>query len=731
MRGNELFKTLGFGTDISVTGGNTGIDTRARMYRNQFLHKAHELLKDVPESVKAGAKDAEIARAHDILTNGGKLDGFSPEVIAAVRGIHKLYKDFRVKANEAGFHVPEKLDYLGRHTHNAEKVTAMEPDDWADLIISKLDPDEPMYKAYNIDPQDLRAKVLETYEDIRTGLFMREERAGISGGKRAFRFKNEAAWQEYNAVAGEGSIIDTMLVSVSSGARKMAIAETLGNRPAKTWEWLEQMAMKDMTSAELKTFNQEGWKITPDNKYWRDTFKRFLIEGSGNPEENLISHTAVHIGRVNQVVMLGSSVIKSGTDLAFASQTIRAYSDIQIPEFDLVPRFMELFSDKSEMDWMARQLWFETDAMLANAHDRMGTLQDVPLAGKSSGGIFDKVHKTLMSTTLLPRQARAADQSAPSILAGELARLSERSFMDLPERTKNGFRRVGITEKDWGNIRQHKITSERHGLGLITPSTVEAGSKDFKLASKVGMYLEFMRTASKPEASTLDKLYLTGGAKQDSGAWGLLHLMTQFKGYAFGAQRALRKIANANPNTNPTMIMGKYRMTGDLSSYAATMTYATVLAGMGIMAKDATQNKKTKVDANFVMRSAMEGAMPMAFEYLARVLQGEYAREPGRMQKSFIKDLAGPTAGMTDDVIQFLSGKMPRFSRQNGITVANPKWGPTLSTLINRSPGLNLFYVRPILDKLFLSDLHEYVNEGYDLKLRMRAARNGEQRLFP
>ena len=721
-KGNKIFKALIHGADESLPGGNHNVYSIAKGYKNYFLNLATKLFKDMPEAVLSGARDAEIARAHDILIQGGKIDGLDPEIQRAVQGIHKLYKEFRTTANSSGMAINERLDYLGRHTHNAARVADVSADDWVNRVIPLLDQTEPFYGEFAMDDNLIRKKLAKVYEDIRSGHYMNES-VGFSGGKRTIKFKDEASWELYNKDFGHGSIIDTMVASITSGSKQMAITQIFGRNYEKGFKFVEDQAMKNMSLDELKAFNDDTAGPFAGAKFERDVWKKHLFEGAGNPKDNLGSTILMRIAQMNSWSMLGNTVISSTTDIAFTSQALRAFTDLKIPEFDAVPKFFELVVDSKEREWLAQQFWFETDNLLYETHDRMGSFDDLPKKGAAAGGMFDKANRLIMSTTGLSVQAKASDLTATSIFASRAGNELDKaaSWSNLSDNFRAAASRVGLTEADFGNLKKSLIKSEKHGNFLLTPDMAYMATKDAKLASKVSSALEFMRTLGKPEGSVLDKQRLTLGYKQDTTAHGLLSLLTQFKGYALGANRALRRIANANPNAKPIEIMGKYRITGELQSYAATMTYATILAGMGIIAKDALKNKKTNVKSKeFMVNALMDGAMPMQYDYMARILMGEYAKQ-GARQKSFLIDLAGPTARNIDEAVEFLSGAMSKKDK---------RWGPTLSKLWSKAPVFNTFWAKALLEYAFNVDMHEYVNPGYNAKMKMRMYERGEAPLF-
>ena len=49
---------------------------------------------------------------------------------------------------------------------------------------------------------------------------------------------------------------------------------------------------------------------------------------------------------------------------------------------------------------------------------------------------------------------------------------------------------------------------------------------------------------------------------------------------------------------------------------------------------------------------------------------------------------------------------------------------------MRNTPGYNLPFVKPMLNKAFMTDFMEYLNPGYETRIRLRAAQKGTEFLF-
>ena len=103
--------------------------------------------------------------------------------------------------------------------------------------------------------------------------------------------------------------------------------------------------------------------------------------------------------------------------------------------------------------------------------------------------------------------------------------------------------------------------------------------------------------------------------------------------------------------------------------------------------------------------------------YFFDALRGEY----DQFGRSLLKDLAGPTFSQIDD-----------FAQLAGVIIKDPKKGGSklLKQIQKNTPGANLWFVQPIIQKAFLADLHEMLNPGYQRRMQQRVRREGQDFLY-
>ena len=101
---------------------------------------------------------------------------------------------------------------------------------------------------------------------------------------------------------------------------------------------------------------------------------------------------------------------------------------------------------------------------------------------------------------------------------------------------------------------------------------------------------------------------------------------------------------------------------------------------------------------------------------LGDFLLGEY----NRFGKGLTTTLAGPTFSTADNIASTVSAAMHGED-------ASAK---AVSTIINNTPFANLFYLRPVLNHMFIYQLQETVNPGYLRRMERRIEKENNQKFL-
>jgi hypothetical protein len=194
----------------------------------------------------------------------------------------------------------------------------------------------------------------------------------------------------------------------------------------------------------------------------------------------------------------------------------------------------------------------------------------------------------------------------------------------------------------------------------------------------------------------------------------ILRYITQFKSFSVAMTQMVlgREVYGRGYDS-----LGDYLKNGkgDMLGLATMVGLYTIL-GYGSMAtKDLLKgrNPRDPLDYKTWMAAlAQSGGLGIYGDFLF----GEVARNSG----SLVSTIAGPVAGLGDTVMNL-------FQRmRDGDDVA----AASFRALLNNTPFLNIFYLRPLLDYLILFNIQESLNPGFLRRMEQRIERENNQTFF-
>ena len=128
--------------------------------------------------------------------------------------------------------------------------------------------------------------------------------------------------------------------------------------------------------------------------------------------------------------------------------------------------------------------------------------------------------------------------------------------------------------------------------------------------------------------------------------------------------------------------------------------------------------------AENIAEAMTRSVMPLWGEYTVDILSGEY----DSFGRSFIKDLAGPTAGAIDKTAGFLSSLA--LDLADGKRSGKKSMTRGLQLLQQELPGSYIPILRPILEKTLWDGLYRWNNVNYDKRLKKGLKRKGQEFLI-
>lgn len=196
---------------------------------------------------------------------------------------HKWQEKARLDQNRVGGFIGKEPGYIVRQSHDSARIEKAGFDQWRADIEDKLDWTRTGNGRFdpqqNPDflPKDKADFLFETYENLRTGVHLKETGApqnplssnsdvGSVANKvsqeRVLHFKDGGAWFDYNAQYGKGNLREAMLGGFSRAADNTALMQVFGPSPQANLDNSIRFYPGILTQARrqrgAKTFQQNG-----------------------------------------------------------------------------------------------------------------------------------------------------------------------------------------------------------------------------------------------------------------------------------------------------------------------------------------------------------------------------------------------------------------------------------------------------------------------------------------
>lgn len=722
----EAFLAKFAGADRIIEGGNLSFEVAKDSFRARMLNTARYSLGDDFDWMKNAdlATEKQVANAMDRLNQGKSLGDLPQHIQRAARGMKAINKTLVEELQKVGVLIRERADFIGRQTHNSTRLLDAGEDRWVRETLGKLDQEKTFGNI--TDPAEQEKVLRQIYKEIvETGV--EGGRIGDITGRRSLHFKSGEDFVDYNKTFGHGNLLDTAIATIGSASKNAGLAQTFGTATnvRKMWtDAVERTGREIARSGDRSKINK--WKATQTLR------KGYEAEMFGFDQAGLEiwGKTAQTLSGIQRGALLGKAAISAFTDVAFSTANFRAATGSRgFAEWKVLKNFASVISPSQAKKWQ-HLLDLHFSDMLQDTYDRFGGLK-----GK---GIVSRTADWSMKVSGVEYQSTRMKTANARLFAGEVGVNADKGWSNLDARLKGNLKRFGIGESDWQILQ--KATQEIEGAPFVTPEAisnvqgVDSVRLD-KLRRQYGAYLLDNSQIGSPQSSGRDRAIIHAGLGQNHPIGAALRVGTQFKSFAFAVPRIYRRIALSNPNSDARTFREAIKNVGDLSLVAGLLTEATIIAGGGLLLKDSISGRKRdlstpQAQGDFVLDSIASGAAPLLATYMMDAVRGEYDKYGRNL---FVDMAGGPTFGQIQDIGQMggraarevltavMEGELPQDSRAAG---------QALRILMRNMPGQNLPFVRPALNKAFLTDLHDYLNPGYAQRQINKVRKNPDDFLF-
>lgn len=660
----------------------------------KVMGRALDSFAEDADILKKGKMDEDIADAVWRIQKGESLSDLPADAVRIGKKLHQYNKWLLNYMRESGVNIKERKDYIVRQTHDWEKIGAVDFKTWKDDIWQRLDLDETFKDIADVAE---REKILNSiYVDVTTGNYGRG--VGAFGGERTLIFKDGRNFAEYNKDYGRDNLFETVINTSRNSARVAALSQTFGDIDvAKLWKDMEAETAKKLSGKQLAEFGRHAEK--------REQMLDIMLgKTSEGPSELLNKITRGNLS-LQRMALLNNVALSTLPDLATTVGNMvsvtgmgrwRAYAEAISDFVDSVPT-------QNRKQWLS---YFEEsiDSVVESNYQRFGFM------GDGGSRFFSSMEEKYFRLVGLTQQTQAAKLANKRMLSRVLADSSEMTFDQLPQTLKKSMERVDITAKEWDVIRQK--VRDVNGKKYLVPSDMSGDLKQ-----KFSKYFIATTKGGVIEGGALQHMMLTGGRGAGDPVGAGMRTLTQFLSFSLAIPRTLKQMANNNKGVKAENF---YEMLAGKGAASNVMRTAIdgMLLGMTIQyITDIANGRKPDLDdpeamKNLVVRGMQRGAMPILGQYFIDAAQGDMSLER----------LAGPTFSQIP-----AAGKIISTTFEGDIKEAAARFAKQTA---RNFPGQNSIFIKPIFNKLFLTELNEVISPGYQRRMEKRMKKEGYDELF-
>lgn len=733
------------GSSKRIEGWGLSVDAIQVNNREQlfsgFLRDFHALGDEFLKIAKKGEIDREIMieRQQLNMKNGGK-----PGITGndAALKIAKVYNNTENAiygmVNSAGAFKRRLDGFAASVSHDQTKV-GEDFDKWFQKIVPLLD-EKKTFEGdfFKKDPREFLKTV---WDDIRTGKSSRRatidpaedeliQMVGMPASfskrierSRVLHFKDASAQYEYHQEFGnEKSLFEQQVGLMTRTARDAGLMRVFGTNPEATAQALIRGLGIDAEGANLLTVNSA------------------LAEVMGKtlgPGESMMAKVGTVSRAIQTLSKLGGAVLSSFPDFEVKASTLRGNG------IGFLESYQKSFGEF--LNQIPTENRKRVALMIGTGSEHLvGTHFSSLGAADAKPGKLAQMHDLFFKMNGLTLWTQSHLAATSNILSMELG--FQGGFKDIEPKLAQNLARYRIKEPHWDLISAGMETVEgnRYGSvsgvrelpdevvlaamekhGLLNPDTPKAAraklAQNFRqdTTSYLGTYFSDQSRIAQLEPGARERAILLRGTSADSLGGQVARYFAQFKAFPLAMiTKGVSEVAYQNGALTPGQAFS-----GESSSRAAMASMMVSLTALGYLSHSAKNlvAGKTPPDPSHPdtwKEAFMRGGTGGIYgDYLLK----EYNSRQG---KSFLAALAGPVPSQINDLFDLKTKLMDPDVRES------TKASNVLRTVVNNFPGGNLPYVRRAADHLFLYDMQERLNPGFQSRMEARMLQKGEKPLF-
>ena len=591
-------------------------------------------------------------------------------------------------------------------------------DAWIDFVWDKIDRSKYLDDNLKPIPDDkMRYLLSEIYSTITTNGASKENlnkvkakrgtsRADTRQAHRTLIFKDAQARLDYNEVFGSNpSVLGTMMEHIGGMSRDIALMETLGPNPTRTFNTIKRMAQIDTDQQTSST-----GKIKSADNSLLDAMWANLTGTANVVESGFIASIGQGARNLQVAGKLGSAFISSFTDVATYFHTARVNRMPFARSAMLLVKSLNP-ADKSDKRFAARA---------GIIGDELNSAASRFVEGNIGNGITGKLADLTMRLSLLSQWTDAVRRAQSLNTMATFAEATKHNWNDIDGWLRYRLEEFGVSEDVWKALQKCK-PEELNGSEFLTINSIKnAASKNgdidgLNVDKLVSTYLSFVMDDSfmaslQPDLMT--RSITNWGKSRGTVAGEFIRSVFLFKSFP---------IAMFTRHLQRSRSLYRYKLQTDgktaavwsrVGYYSTLIASTTLVAWVANMFKDIINGSDVKdpftTDAIFKRALTAGGGMGFIGDILVSGMDDYKYGHPALM------NMAGPVLSTAMDAYTI-------FDKYKD----NKDIGANMLRIVKGNmPVVNLWYTKQLLNHAVFNRIQEMMNPGYHRRIEQKIRKN-------
>lgn len=727
------------GTQRGVEGGRNSVAALNGAYEARYLGGLFaELQANRPYLINAlrdPRLDADITIEMAELREGGKPGLTGNDDAKYIASVFAKYAELsRTDLNRLGASIGKLDGWAGAQTHDDIKMIAAGKDAWIASILPKLDVARTFPDVES--PKDIEEALSGIYDTIISGMpnkvsakekGQRVNPANLAkslGKSRVLHFKDANSALTYREQFGYGNTVSGMISHLRNSAKVAANMETLGPNPEVMFGSLVE-GLKRSIKADPKLSDAQKQKQIRALNTDAGGLRHAMDVANGlvsRPVNVTGARIASDVRATQAMAKLGGAIFSSFSDTTTAGAASQFRGSGFLRGFFAQLNGLRKGRPKGELA--------EISFLTGEGFDGLiGHIVSPAAAVDGPVGRLSRLQETFFRWNGLSWWTDVQRATAGRVIAAEMGMRAKTAYKDLPANYRHVLGLHSIDEAKWEAIRKAK-GREIDGKVYMTPDAIRdlpdeavAGLGKTAEDARRNLELSVLRFFADEtsygvvEVDPRTRRTMTLGTRPGTLAGEALRFVGQFKGFPVAFTQRVGGRA----------LFGHRQGAGVLerSAHIGTLLAGMTMAGYAAMTmKDLVRGYWPPRDPSDPKTWGAAFVQGGAAGIYGDFLFGKVNRFGGGLTETAI----GPAAGATFDLLElFLKARDAGLSSEEEV-----RMGDYLNFATQNTPFVNLFYVRPTLDFLFLNSLREASSPGYQRRVEGRRKKEyGQTNVMP